>query len=206
MTGMRVTAWLACVLLLAGCASAHYYKLPHADVIGPCQASVPEHDLMIGVALSGGGSRAALFAEAGLEALAQIRLADGASLIDRIDHISSVSGGSLSASYYILKKPGRGVAVLNPDGAMSPAYRTFFDQYRADLSQDEKRERSGAREAVHHPDEQRLDPRATERVVMIGDDLARGVHVLVLGVVEVKVRVFVPVVAMDVDVEVGARA
>jgi len=136
MTGMRITSWLACVVLLAGCASAHYYKLPHADVIGPCQASVTERDLMIGVALSGGGSRAALFAEAGLEALAQIRVADGASLIDRIDHISSVSGGSLSASYYILKKPGRGVAVLNPDGTMSPAYRTFFDQYRADLSQD----------------------------------------------------------------------
>jgi hypothetical protein len=136
MTGMRVAAWLACVLFLTGCASSHYYTLPHADVIGPCQASVPERDLMIGVALSGGGSRAALFAEAGLEALAQIRTADGASLIDRVDHISSVSGGSLSASYYILKKPGRGVAVLNPDGTMSPAYRTFFDQYRADLSQD----------------------------------------------------------------------
>jgi Patatin-like phospholipase len=137
MTGMRVTAWLACVLFfLTGCASAHYYTLPHADVVGPCQASVPERDLLIGVALSGGGSRAALFAEAGLEALAQIRTADSASLIDRVDHISSVSGGSLSASYYILKKPGRGVAVLNPDGTMSPAYRTFFDQYRADLSQD----------------------------------------------------------------------
>jgi hypothetical protein len=136
MTGMRVTAWLACVLFLTGCASSHYYTLPRADVVGPCQASVPERDLMIGVALSGGGSRAALFAEAGLEALAQIRTADGASLIDRVDHISSVSGGSLSASYYILKKPGRGVAVLNPDGTMSPAYRTFFDQYRADLSQD----------------------------------------------------------------------
>jgi len=137
MTGMRVTAWLACVLFfLTGCASAHYYTLPHADIVGPCQASVPERDLLIGVALSGGGSRAALFAEAGLEALAQIRTADSASLIDRVDHISSVSGGSLSASYYILKKPGRGVAVLNPDGTMSPAYRTFFDQYRADLSQD----------------------------------------------------------------------
>jgi hypothetical protein len=136
MTGMRVAAWLACVLFLTGCASSHYYTLPHADVVGPCQASVPERDLLIGVALSGGGSRAALFAEAGLEALAQIRTADGASLIDRVDHISSVSGGSLSASYYILKKPGRGVAVLNPDGTMSPAYRTFFDQYRADLSQD----------------------------------------------------------------------
>src|SRR5262249_1402057 len=32
--------------------------------------------------------------------------------------------------------PGRDVPVLNPDGSLSQAYRTFFDQYRAQLSQD----------------------------------------------------------------------
>jgi hypothetical protein len=97
---------------------------------------VPERDLLLGVALSGGGSRAALFASGGLEALAGVRLADGASLIEKISHVSSVSGGSLAASYYTLKKPGRDVKVLNPDGTLSDAYRTFFDQYRAGLSQD----------------------------------------------------------------------
>jgi hypothetical protein len=61
------------------------------------------------VALSGGGSRAALFGATGLEALAQIRLGDGGSLIDRIVHVSSASGGSIAASSYALKKPGREV-------------------------------------------------------------------------------------------------
>jgi hypothetical protein len=136
MIGQRIALGLVCVVVLTGCASAHYYILPKADAVGPCQTAVPQRDLLLGVALSGGGSRAALFAEAGLEALAQIRMADGSSLISRIDHLSSVSGGSLSASYYVLKKPGRDVAVLNADGTMSTAYRTFFDQYRSELSQD----------------------------------------------------------------------
>jgi Patatin-like phospholipase len=136
MIRQRIALGLACVVVLTGCASAHYYNVPKADAVGPCQTAVPQRDLLLGVALSGGGSRAALFAEAGLEALAQIRMADGSSLISRIDHLSSVSGGSLSASYYVLKKPGRDVAVLNADGSMSTAYRTFFDQYRSELSQD----------------------------------------------------------------------
>ncbi len=50
--------------------------------------------------------------------------------------MSSVSGGSIAASYYTLKKPGREVKVFNPDGTLSSEYRAFFDQYRADLSQD----------------------------------------------------------------------
>src|SRR4030095_5937872 len=135
MIGQRL-ALVLCVVVLTGCASAHYYTLPKADAVGACQTAVPQRDLLRGVALSGGGSRAALFAEAGLETLAQIRMADGNSLISRIDHLSSVSGGSLSAIYYVLKKPGRDVAVLNADGSMSTAYRTFFDQYRSELSQD----------------------------------------------------------------------
>jgi hypothetical protein len=92
--------------------------------------------LLLGVALSGGGSRAALFGAAGLEALANLRTADGVSLIDKISHLSSVSGGSLAAAYYALKKPNRDVNVLDANGALSGAYRAFFDKYRAELSQD----------------------------------------------------------------------
>jgi len=136
MIGRRIALGVICAFVLAGCASSHYVSVKEADAIGPCRTTVAERDLLLGVALSGGGSRAALFAEAGLEALAQIRLADGNSLLNRIDYLSSVSGGSLSASYYVLKKPGRDVPVLNPDGSLSQAYRAFFDQYRAQLSQD----------------------------------------------------------------------
>ena len=136
MIGIRAALALVGAVFLTGCASASYYTVTRVDAPGSCVTTVPEHDLLLGVALSGGGSRAALFAQAGLEALAKLRTADGVSVIDKIAHISSVSGGSLSGSYYVLKKPGRGVPVLNPDGTLSDAYRAFFDQYRAELSQD----------------------------------------------------------------------
>ena len=136
MIGARVAVGFVCALVLAGCASAHYFPVKRADTIGACEMAVPERDMLLGVALSGGGSRAALFGAAGLEALAGVQLADGASLIDKIAHLSSVSGGSLAASYYVLKKPGRDVKVLNADGTLSDAYRAFFEEYRAAFSQD----------------------------------------------------------------------
>src|SRR5262249_54649794 len=113
-----------------------YIKVKETNTPGPCMTDVPARDLLLGVALSGGGSRAALFAQASLEALAGLRTADGVSTIEKINHISSVSGGSLSATYYTLKKPGHDVPVLNSDGSLSAAYRAFFDQYRTELSQD----------------------------------------------------------------------
>ncbi len=136
MTAARSAIGLVCALVLAGCASAHYIPVERASAIGPCQTSVSEGDLLLGVALSGGGSRAALFGASGLEALAGVRLPDGTPVLDRISHLSSVSGGSIAASYYALKKPGRGVKVQNADGTVSEPYRAFFDQYRAEISQD----------------------------------------------------------------------
>jgi Patatin-like phospholipase len=135
MSGARIAIGLVCMVFLAGCASAQALRVVRSDTIGPCQTSVPQGNLL-GVALSGGGSRAALFGTAGLEALAGLRLADGASVSDKISHLSSVSGGSIAASYYALKKPGRDVKVLNADGTMTDAYRTFFEQSRTALSQD----------------------------------------------------------------------
>jgi hypothetical protein len=136
MIGARVVIGVLCMAALAGCAGAHVIPVKRADAVVPCAMPVPERDVLLGVALSGGGSRAALFGAAGLEALAGLRLADGSSLIEKINHLSSVSGGSIAATYYALKKPGRGVKVLNPDGTPTDAYRTFFEQYRADISQD----------------------------------------------------------------------
>src|SRR5215813_8220373 len=127
---------LLAVFILGGCASAHVFTVKRVDSVVPCLSSVAESNLLLGVALSGGGSRAAIFGSAGLEALAGLRTADGASVLQKISHISSVSGGSIAASYFALKKPGKEVPILNPDGTMTDAYRTFFEQYRADLSQD----------------------------------------------------------------------
>jgi len=93
---------LVCAFILARCASATAIRVERSDVVGPCLTAVPDRDVLLGVALSGGGSRAALFGAAGLEALAGLRTADGASVIDRITHVSSVSGGSIAATYYAL--------------------------------------------------------------------------------------------------------
>jgi hypothetical protein len=139
MIGARAAVWFVCLLLLAGCASSHAYTVKRAEAVVPCQTSVPERALLLGVALSGGGSRAALFGAAGLEALARVRTADGGSLIEKISHLSSVSGGSIAAGYYALEKPARDVQVLDADGALSDAYRTFFEQYRAAVSQNFER-------------------------------------------------------------------
>jgi hypothetical protein len=85
--------------------------------------------------LSGGGSRAALFSTAGLEALARLRTRSGASALEQVAYVSSVSGGSLAAGYYAVKKPPRDVPTLTPEGELTDAYRAFFAQARTDLSQ-----------------------------------------------------------------------
>ncbi len=135
MRGTRAAIGLLTAILLAGCTSAQYYSVKGADASGPCQIAVPERDVLLGVALSGGGSRAALFGAAGLEALAGVRVGDGTSLIEKIAHLSSVSGGSIAASYYALKKPGQDVKIFSPDGSLSDTYRAFFERYRTDVSQ-----------------------------------------------------------------------
>lgn len=136
MTAARAGFWLVFAFVFTGCASAHYLTIPWSASPGACAMTAPQGDLLLGVALSGGGSRAALFGASGLEALAGVRLPDGSAVLDRVSHVSSVSGGSLAASYYSLKKPGRGVAVQNPDGSVTEAYREFFRQYREDIGQD----------------------------------------------------------------------
>lgn len=62
-------------------------------------------DMLVGLAFSGGGTRAAAFSFGVLEEMNRtpVRGASGA-LIDRIDFISGVSGGSVTAAYYGLKK------------------------------------------------------------------------------------------------------
>jgi predicted acylesterase/phospholipase RssA len=136
MVGQRAAVGFVCLALLSGCASSQAIPVKRADAALPCQMSVPERDLLIGAALSGGGSRAALFGAAGLEALAGVRTPDGASLIEKIAHVSSVSGGSIAAAYYALKKPALEVKVLNADGTLSETYRAFFEEYRSAVSQD----------------------------------------------------------------------
>lgn len=90
-------------LALSGCAFVEpdriHYRWGEADT-APCSACAPPmSEEFFGVALSGGGSRAAVYAAAALEALGE----EG--VLDEVTHLSSVSGGSFAASYYALKRP-----------------------------------------------------------------------------------------------------
>ena len=141
----RVEAWnlvrglalgLACALMATGCATAVAYRAPVAGPQTTCVTPAPDRDLVVGVALSGGGSRAALFGASGLEALAQVRAPGGGSVLDQVTYLSSVSGGSVAASYFAMKKPSKGTGVLGPDGALTDDYKTFFADYKNIVSQD----------------------------------------------------------------------
>ncbi|WP_231909646.1 patatin-like phospholipase family protein [Cupriavidus nantongensis] len=98
------------VLLLAGvgaCGSLSHNvprNLPQATGAG---ATVPLREptdvagpTTIAMAFSGGGTRAAAFAFGALQGLDAMRGPGGASLLDDVAFISSVSGGSLTAAYY----------------------------------------------------------------------------------------------------------
>ncbi len=136
----RGVAWgLTLALVVTGC-FARVQDLPRAAA--PTFAPLPEADpdLLVGVAISGGGSRAATFAAAVLEALARVRVPDGAggerSLLVRVHYRSRVSGGRLATGYFAARTPPRAQPVLGPGPAtLSPAYEEFFREYKAAMQE-----------------------------------------------------------------------
>jgi hypothetical protein len=69
-------------LVLTGCASAIAIHVPQAGPEVACITPAPDREVLVGVALSGGGSRAALFGAAGLEALGRLRAPGGGSVLE----------------------------------------------------------------------------------------------------------------------------
>jgi predicted acylesterase/phospholipase RssA len=93
--------------------------------------------VLVGLAVSGGGSRAALFAAAAMEALAKMQVGpEHRSLIEKVGYISSVSGGSLASAYFAVRKPTHETPVLTQDGKMTEEYNTFFTDFKNDMTQD----------------------------------------------------------------------
>ncbi|HET20280.1 MAG TPA: hypothetical protein ENO16_06710 [Chromatiales bacterium] len=107
-------AWLFAIAL-AGCASDAHYPLNHpltpaSAMLQPApepSAMSPASDsLLVILAFSGGGTRAAALAYGVLETLAAHQIAwEGHQrrLLDEVDMISAVSGGSFTAAYYGLR-------------------------------------------------------------------------------------------------------
>src|SRR5262245_29570690 len=109
----------------------------HAADHPDCVTPAPDRNVLIGLAVSGGGSRAALFAAGALEALGRIRVGpEQQSLLEQVYYISSVSGGSMASGYFVVRKPAHTVPVLAADGKMTQEYEQFFSRFKDDMKFD----------------------------------------------------------------------
>ena len=127
------------VLVVSGCFATPVYKLPPSSQAPDCltPTSGSDRDVLVGLSVSGGGSRAALFAAGGMEALGRMRIGPKQlSLLEQVSYISSVSGGSLASAYYVVKKPNKLTPVLTPNGEMTDMYRDFFKGFKETVAQD----------------------------------------------------------------------
>src|SRR6266511_2002362 len=110
----RVSLAAALALAVLGCAHVQNLPInqptddPNAGLVAPARASdASEDDLLVGLAFSGGGTRAAAFSFGVLHGFAKARVpvrSGSLALIDHIDFVSGVSGGSITAAYFGLKK------------------------------------------------------------------------------------------------------
>ena len=112
----RVARVIACSSLLVACASVIHNEpinqplipgAPLAAELGSGSADVTTDDTVVALSFSGGGTRAAAFAFGVLNGLDETQIpsiAPGGSLLDRVDFVTGVSGGSVLAAYYGLKK------------------------------------------------------------------------------------------------------
>lgn len=114
--GRRAAIWaalLASLFVLAGCASEHYFVNRPLDTdrfqpryaVRNLAATDNSDSLLIVLSFSGGGYRAAAFSYGVLETLANTSIhweGKDKRLLDEVDFITGVSGGSLTAAYYTL--------------------------------------------------------------------------------------------------------
>ena len=100
---------------MAGCATLGVSEPVNAPIGGMAsevfaasrQPLPPGDEMMVNLAFSGGGTRAAAFAFGVLTELDQITTESGGrrqSLLDQVDFVSGVSGGAIAAAYFGLKK------------------------------------------------------------------------------------------------------
>jgi NTE family protein len=106
---------IACAALLAGCAQAIRNEPINQPLAPGVKASVEFgrdvdtyfDDTVIALSFSGGGMRAAAFSYGVLTGFDETQVRTAArsmSLLDRVDFVTGVSGGSVLAAYYGLKK------------------------------------------------------------------------------------------------------
>ena len=104
---------VTCAALVAGCTQAIHndpinqpLAATSAEVRAELSPPTSYEDTVVALALSGGGMRAAAFSYGVLTGFDQTRVPSrngSASLLDRLDFLSGVSGGAVLAAYYGLK-------------------------------------------------------------------------------------------------------
>ncbi|WP_247256440.1 patatin-like phospholipase family protein [Pseudomonas moorei] len=99
---------------------------------------------LVGLALSGGGNRSALFASYVIELLGVLPVSpqtgtQPVSFLSKLGYISSVSGGSFAAAYFGMRNPSASPsdfnAMLSPQG-IPKAYASFFSDYHVMMNHD----------------------------------------------------------------------
>jgi NTE family protein len=123
------------VVVLALSACAHVTNTALQDFAADPHSSYrfdpkPDRDTLVIVTLSGGGSRAAALAYGTLQMLGTMPGSGQGSLLDQVDIISSVSGGSVTAGWYALKGP----AGLVPADDSNPLWRFLYHDWTANLA------------------------------------------------------------------------
>ena len=125
MTGiLRLLAVLWTAFSTTGCA---FYLPDRIHYTGAAEAApevaqgqaLPDSTHLVGVALSGGGSRASVFGAAALEVLAE------AGVMEQATYLSSVSGGGFPAVYYALNKPVPCAPSARVEPCTSESFKAF---------------------------------------------------------------------------------
>ena len=100
----RVARYLVLWVSIAICGCAHF---PRNQQLVPAEQnsrydydSSNNGDLTVALSLSGGGARAAAFAYGVIKELNETRLGDSTNLLDEVDIVSAVSGGSITAAFW----------------------------------------------------------------------------------------------------------
>jgi len=87
-------------------ACSYKYDNTWTEPYAVCDQCREPGELLLGLAVSGGGSRSAYFMACVMEELSKIPIHPGSkqTYADEIDYISSVSGGSLASAYFCLQR------------------------------------------------------------------------------------------------------
>jgi hypothetical protein len=109
-----------------GCIAKIHYVVPPleanpAEDCTHCELGGAFQDV-VGIGVSGGGSRAAVYGAAGLEALWEH------GIIEHVTHLSSVSGGSIAASYFATNRPACEQA--SSENERETCWRAFFSEFK----------------------------------------------------------------------------